>query len=255
MVAIVNSCLQKFRRNLYSQNGEDGVVAELLKRLGITNGWFCEFGAWDGRYGSNCYALLLRKKWSGVMIEGVPARFKLLQRLATKFDGRLHAVETFVSHDDGSSETLDRVLARTPIPGDFELLNIDIDGYDYQVWSSLQRYRPTIVIIEINSSIPPGPECVHGERGQQGTTFSAMLKLGAGKGYRLVAHTGNMIFVRDEQVGKLGLSPAEFERPEKLFVTEWINPTRLQEFRRKMKGMTPQRALVKIQNILRSDHK
>src|SRR5882672_1388008 len=115
MGAMVNSSLQQFRRNLYSQNGEDGVVAELLRRLGITTGWFCEFGAWDGRYGSNCYALL-RKKWSGVMIEGVPSRFELLQRLARKFDGRLHAVEAFVSHDASSSEALDRILARTPIP-------------------------------------------------------------------------------------------------------------------------------------------
>ena len=252
---MVDSSLQQFRRNLYSASGEDGVIAELLKRLGITNGWFCEFGAWDGKYSSNGYALLLREKWSGVMIEGVPARFKLLQRLATKFDGRLHAVETFVSHEANSSETLDRVLGRTPIPREFELLSIDIDGFDYQVWSSLERYRPTIVIIEINSSIPPGRECVHGEHGQQGTTFSAMLKLGTRKGYRLVAHTGNMIFVRDEHVGKLGLSPTELERPEKLFVAEWINPTRLQVLRRRIKNMTPQRALVKIQNILRGDHK
>jgi hypothetical protein len=44
-----------------------------------------------------------------------------------------------------------------------------------------------------------------------------MLKLGTRKGYRLVAHTGNMIFVRGEHVEKLGLSPAELERPEKLF--------------------------------------
>lgn len=254
MAAIVDSSLQPLRRNVYSQNGEDGVVAELLKRLGITKGWFCEFGAWDGRYGSNCYSLLLREQWSGVMIEGVPARFKLLQQLAGRFAGRLHAIETFVSHDAGSSETLDRVLARTPIPHEFELLSIDIDGFDYQVWSSLEHYRPAIVIIEINSSFPPGRERVHGEDGQQGTTFSAMLKLGQRKGYTLVAHTGNMIFVRDELVGKLGLPVSELEQPERLFVGEWINPTRLQEWRRKIKYMTPQRALVKMQNVLRGDH-
>ena len=36
-------------------------------------------------------------------------------------------------------------------------MSIDIDGFDYRVWSSLERYRPTIVILEINSSIPPVP--------------------------------------------------------------------------------------------------
>jgi hypothetical protein len=248
------SSLQRFRRNIYSQNGEDGIVAELLRRLGIAGGWFCEFGAWDGRYGSNCYALLRNKAWSGVMIEGVPARFRLLRRLAAKFGRRLHAVEAFVAHQADSPQTLDRLLAGTPITEDFELLSIDIDGFDHQVWSSLTRYRPKIVIVEINSSIWPGRDCVHGDAGQQGSSFSAMLKLGTAKGYRLVAHTGNMIFVREPYLGALGLPAAELQHPETLFVAEWINPTRLQTWRRKITGMTPQRALVKMQNVLRGDH-
>ena len=63
--------LRPFRRNVYSQNGEDGVIDEIFRRLGRSSGWFCEFGAWDGRYGSNSYSLL-RKGWDGVMIEGDP---------------------------------------------------------------------------------------------------------------------------------------------------------------------------------------
>ena len=45
--------LRLFRRNVYSQNGEDGVLDEIFRRLSKNSGWFCEFGAWDGRYGSN----------------------------------------------------------------------------------------------------------------------------------------------------------------------------------------------------------
>ena len=32
-----------------SQSGEDGIVEEVLKRLNISSGWVCEFGAIDGK--------------------------------------------------------------------------------------------------------------------------------------------------------------------------------------------------------------
>ena len=32
------------------------------------------------------------------------------------------------------------------------------DSYDLAVWKSLKQFRPKIVIIEINSGIPPGIE-------------------------------------------------------------------------------------------------
>jgi hypothetical protein len=241
------SVLQQYRRSIYSQNGEDGVIAELIRRLGIGNGWFCEFGAWDGRYGSNCYALL-RQGWSGVMIEGEPARCVALQRLANRYPGRLHAIEAFVSHQPGTPESLDRLLARTPIPQNFDVLSIDIDGLDYQVWRTLEAYRPVIVIIEIDSSIPPGPELIHGDGSN--TSFSAMLKLGQDKGYRLAAHTGNMIFVRADHMEKVRLPAGELADPERLFVPEWVNPSRWQVLRRKLRYASPQRVLVKIQNSL-----
>ena len=46
----------KFKKNIYSQNGEDGILQELLKKLNLEkNGWCCEFGAWDGIYLCNTY--------------------------------------------------------------------------------------------------------------------------------------------------------------------------------------------------------
>jgi len=85
-----------YGKNIYSQNGEDGVVAEIIRRLGLSSGWFCEFGAWDGRYGSNTFALL-KRGWRGVMIEGDPARFRDLKKTASRFPDTLHIFEAFVS--------------------------------------------------------------------------------------------------------------------------------------------------------------
>jgi hypothetical protein len=35
---------------------------------------------------------------------------------------------------------------RLDLSREFELLSIDIDGFDYQVWPSLRLYRPIIII-------------------------------------------------------------------------------------------------------------
>lgn len=41
------------------------------------------------------------------------------------------------------------------MPKDFDILSIDIDSCNYQVWASIKEYSPKIVIIEVNSYLPP----------------------------------------------------------------------------------------------------
>ena len=36
----------------------------------ISNGYFCEFGAWDGKYLSNTYYLIKNKGYKAILIEG-----------------------------------------------------------------------------------------------------------------------------------------------------------------------------------------
>ena len=240
--------LRLFRRNVYSQNGEDGVLDEIFRRLSTTSGWFCEFGAWDGRYGSNSYSLL-RKGWRGVMIEGDPQRYQRLDALGRRF-ARLQTVQAVVSHRSSDRDTLDNILSRTRIPIEFDLLSIDVDGYDYQIWESSKRYEAAVVVIEINSSILPGRKVVHSEGGS-GSSFTTMLELGRRKGYSLVAHTGNMIFVKSGLVDHLQLPRQDLEHPESLFVTEWVSPTRYDVLKRKLRFMTAHRLAVKIDNFVK----
>ena len=70
-----NIFYRKYSKNKYSQNGEDGVIEELLKRLQIDNGWVCEFGAWDGKHLSNTFKLV-EKGFNAVYIEGDKERYK-----------------------------------------------------------------------------------------------------------------------------------------------------------------------------------
>ena len=99
--------LAEFRKNVYSQNGEEGVLSEIFRRLPVNvPRWYVEFGAWDGRYGSNCYVRAL-DGWQGVMIEGDPIRFKRLERTAKRFFGRMIPVCSMVE----SGPHLEQILS------------------------------------------------------------------------------------------------------------------------------------------------
>jgi hypothetical protein len=194
--------LKEFRGNVYSQNGEDTVIQEILNRLLITeSGTFCEFGAWDGKHLSNTYLLLESFGWRGVYIEGDPDKFKDLVKLEEKYKDQLICVNKFVSHI--GDDTLDVILESTEIENDFDLLSIDIDSFDYQVWESLKNYSPKIVIIEVNSGAGPDKKQIHtvnetGDIVEQGSSYASTLELGNKKGYTCIYHHGNMIFLRND---------------------------------------------------------
>lgn len=207
--------LIQYAWNRYSQNGEDGVIEELCRRLKIGPGWFVEFGAWDGRHLSNTYNLLEGAGWSGVYIEGDEGKYKDLLATQRNFPGRLHTICAMVGFE--GDNRLDRLLARTPTPRDFDLLSIDIDSYDWQVWERFVDYRPKIVVIESNNQLPPGIKQLHQPPRHHGASFSSFTELGQKKGYTLVSHTGNCFFVVNEMAPAVGLDSVALEHPERLF--------------------------------------
>lgn len=204
--------LLHYRNNINSQAGEDGVLAEILRRLQISNGWFCEFGAWDGKYLSNTY-LLLEQGWSGVMIEGDPTKFQDLEVTAANFANRLYPICRFVSPEDGP-DSLDSILSSTPIPVEFDVLSIDVDGLDYFIWEGFRKFNPKVVIIEVNSHYPPEEE--HLERGANAhSSFASMAILGRRKGYIPVLHTGNVFFVRSDLAANIAA--------DQVALNDWTN--------------------------------
>jgi hypothetical protein len=216
----------QYRKNVFSQNGEDGVLAEILNRLQISTGSCVEFGAWDGKFLSNTYNLV-KQGWQAIYIEGDATKYEDLKRTCAEHPNLIHPIRAFVGYDGANS--LDGLLAPTKLARDFELLSIDVDSTDFQIWAALKNYQPKIVVIEINSSIEPGILQVHRDEHIAGSSFSSTLRLGREKGYRLVCHTGNMIFVEESLVPKLGLSPLELQAPELLFDYMWARPRPVKE--------------------------
>ena len=161
----------------------------------------------------------MNDQFCAVYIEGDMDKYKALVREAKRFNDRIISINAYVQSSNDNS--LENILNRTPIPNDFELLSIDVDGQDYQIWEKFEGYRPKVVIIEINSSILPHIEQIHGPKGQ-GSSFRSMLLLGIRKGYTCVCHTGNMFFIRNDLVSKLHLKDRYLKKPELLFLTKWL---------------------------------
>lgn len=201
--------LNDFKRDITSQNGEDGVLEAIFDKIGVSNKWCCEFGAWDGKQFSNTYNLIAQHGWSGVLIESDPNRFS---QLVTNMSGFETVTTLQAMVQESNFET---ILSQTPIPKDFDLLSIDIDGEDYLVWQALESYRPRVVVIEVHSGFPPGISVVP-KRGHSphGASIEPMVELAKRKGYELALHTGNAIFVLREYGKELGV---EVERWQELF--------------------------------------
>ena len=174
-------------RNVFSQNGEDGVLEHVLAVLGITDGLVVEVGAWNGLHASNTAHLWRDRGFRAVLIEADWKRYaELLVNAAAARDVR--CVREHIEPDGPRS--LDAILSGAV---DVTVLSIDVDGADYALLAGLQS-RPVVIVVEVDSSL--GPDAV--KVGDGGASFAAMNALARKKGYRLLDHCGNCVYVRDD---------------------------------------------------------
>jgi hypothetical protein len=184
-----------FANNVYSQNGEDGIIEALLDQLPERNSWCVEFGAWDGEQMSNCANLIRNHDYSAVLIEASPERFRDLQA-TWRNNPRVTGLNAFVGFRP--DDNLDVLLAGTAVPNDPDIISIDIDGNDYHVWAATRKLRPKIVCVEFNPTIPNAVEFVQAASPQvrQGNGVASLVQLGHEKRYELVCCSSlNAFFV------------------------------------------------------------
>jgi hypothetical protein len=195
--------LTPFELRVFSQNGEDGVLAEILRRIGIgEQRFFVEFGVESGREG-NCVYLADVAGWRGLFMDGDENFFAALQR---KYRASEHVVTTLAMV---APENVQELFEAAGVPPEPAVLSIDVDGADYWIWEAIEDYRPRVVVVEYNSTLDPRRRLVQPadhEGGWDGSDYygaslAAMRALGERKGYRL-AHAElsgvNAFFVRED---------------------------------------------------------
>jgi hypothetical protein len=210
--------LQRFARRVYSESGEDGILERLFELLGVAEGFFVEFGAWDGRRLSNT-RLLAERGWAGLLIEADESHFgKLSRNLPSDRVGAIHA-RVGLSGDSA----LEAILDRSGCPERIDLLSIDVDSDDLAIWLTLRRRKPTCVVIEFNVTIPFDIDFINPPGRSWGNSARTIERAARAKGYRLVAMTSmNLIFLASEaleraNVADIPLEAGRLEIGERLF--------------------------------------
>ena len=201
--------IASFERRVFSQNGEDGIIYELFRRIGTTNRYFVEFGVEDGLE-CNSAQLARCANWNGLFIEGNRASFNRLQRNYAGLSN-LRFAHHFVTR-----ENIVQIFRAHGVPQEPDLLSIDIDGNDYWVWQSLEEFRPRVVVIEYNAMYPPPARWImsynpgHAWDGTSyhGASLTSLTELAHAKQYSLVgtdSHGVNAFFVQNTLLVQLGL--------------------------------------------------
>jgi hypothetical protein len=200
--------LSIYKKNITSQWGEDGIVEEILGRIGKTDVGTCvEFGAWDGKHMSNTYNLWHNKNWSAILIEGDKRRFIDL-KIGVREYPKVIPYHAFV--EETGFNSLDSILKNLK-KEEIDLLSIDIDGDDYYIFKSLST-RPTVLILEYNPTTPPHLSVISSKGEYFGSSAKAIIELGREKRYSLAAITDtNCIFVKDEEFPKLNITQPNLE--------------------------------------------
>jgi hypothetical protein len=187
--------LLDFKMNVFSQTGEDGVIAKCLEILPNKDKWCVEFGASDGVNLSNTRNLVVNAAYSSIQIEANKEKCRQLTKNYETYPD-VEVLNCFVGF--GATDGLDSILASRPVPPDFDFLSIDVDGNDFHIWRAVKKYRPKLVCIEFNPSVPTEVDFVQpADPGvSQGASLTALVALGKEKNYELVSVLSfNAIFV------------------------------------------------------------
>jgi hypothetical protein len=155
MARVDPSSLLFYYGNIHSQRGQDGILAEIFRRLGMKNGFFVEFGAWDGNYLCNSRRLY-EIGWSGFFIEGDATRYRKLVENFGHIDGIFHENAFVGSPEYGlpGQSLREIMLARNLDPGNVDFLSIDIDGFDLEVFLGC-GVKPKVALIEGGFNFSP----------------------------------------------------------------------------------------------------
>lgn len=128
--------MEQYEARIYSQNGEDGIIAHILSKIDIRNRVAVEFGVGNG-YENNT-RLLASLGWRTFWfdcgaIHYQPPGCTFRQVMLT-------------------ADNINTIFREQQIPSDFDVLSIDVDGNDYHLREALDCYSPRVCVMEYNGS-------------------------------------------------------------------------------------------------------
>ncbi len=205
--------LYRYEQQVFSQNGEDGALAEIFRRIGTTDKYFLEIGVGDGL--ENNTTFFLAQGWKGVWLDGDEAGLKKVQ---SHFWRPIANGDLVVRQAMVTAENIQGLLKELKVPVEFDLFSLDIDRNTWYIWNALRHLRPRVVVVEYNSSFPAemdwkveyDPHRGYNCTSYMGASLKAYENLTRELGYSLVGcELGgiNAFFVRNDLVGDKFCAP------------------------------------------------
>jgi hypothetical protein len=197
--------LRNFEKKVFSQNGEDGIVEEIFRRIGTTNQTVVEFGVEDGEE-CNARYLVERLGWNAVLLDGWDEGVQKAQVLYA--DKPVRVVESFIT-----AENVAHLFHANGVPREPDLVVVDIDSNDYWVLQAiLKEFRPRALVVEYNARFTPptrwvmpyDPTYVWDRSVYCGASLQSLADLGQEHGYSVVVcdYQGvNTFLVRNDLLG------------------------------------------------------
>jgi hypothetical protein len=191
---------------IYSQNGEDGIIEEIFERIGVTNKFFIEIGSSNGL--ENNTALLLLSDWQGIWVEGSQDSCRQAHKHWTEYVEMnfLKIVSERINIANFQS-----LLIEHGAPAEPDLFSLDIDHNTPHIFKEMTHFKPRVLVLEYNGIFPVTSEWeshYNPDLGWDGTykfvsSFKPLEITARQKGYQLVHcdSTGtNAFFVREDLV-------------------------------------------------------
>ena len=194
--------------SVFSQWGEDGIIAWLVRIVDVGRKVFVEFGVEDYSE-ANTRFLAEHDNWTGLVLDANRDNIDRIRSSEVCWRHGLRAVAATITRDNINS-----LIAQQGVKGEIGLLSIDIDGNDYWVWQAIDVISPEIVVIEYNHrfgaelavTIPYNENFRRGEQQPKiyfGASLRALVALGKSKGYAFVGCNSNGVnafFVRRDRM-------------------------------------------------------
>lgn len=136
--------MEKYEKSVYSQQGEDGIIARIFELIGTDSKYAVDIGAYDGRITSNVKALE-DAGWKACKLEG--------SEIALTDEARSNGV-----HQEWvDPENVVELFGKYQVPNNFDFLSLDIDSIDYYVLKAIlgRGYKPRAMVTEYNGTYGP----------------------------------------------------------------------------------------------------
>jgi hypothetical protein len=220
--------LCRYENQVFSRHGADGIIAEIFKRIGVTNRYFVEIGCGDGL--ENNTTNLLWCGWSGSWFDGSQ---DCVIRAARTFARPVDRRRLKIQQAFFTAENVEKILQQAGIPAEVDLLSLDVDRNTYYIWENMGQFRPRVVVIEYNAKVLPSCDWKVDYDAQKtwngtnymGASLKALENLGRKLGYCLVGCDligADAFFIRGDLDHNLFLGPYTAEQhyePPRFYLT------------------------------------